>query len=141
MNTPRPCCTHVFNAILHHLMWFNAPWLVYLYFFKFSFRYKCHNDTPIGGIEKLTWKWIITLIILVVVVCMICVYWSDCVRANFKICDKASVRATEWKVYHPWQASCLWTRLQQKTEVMTNNTTPKLTIIISTYIKLAQSKL
>lgn len=101
------------------LIWFNAPWLVYLYLFKFSFLYECHNDTPIGGTEKLTWKWIITAIILVVVICMICEYWSDCVTANFKICHKAFVRATEWKVYHPWQASCLWTRLQQKTEAMT----------------------
>ena len=134
--------TCLFCASLHYfIMWFNAPWLVYLYLFKFPFMYKCYDDTPIGGTEKLTWKWIITAIILVVVICMICGYWSDCVRENFKIYDKASVRATEWKVCHPWQAWCQWTRLQQKTKAMTNNTTPNLIIIISTYIKLAQSKL
>jgi hypothetical protein len=38
------------------------------------------------------------------------------------------------------QAKYLRTRLEQKTETMTNNTTPKQTIIIPSYIKLAQPK-
>jgi len=47
--------TCLFYASVHYfLMWFNAPWLVYFYLFKFPFMYKCHNDTRIGGTEKLT---------------------------------------------------------------------------------------